>query len=131
MNPLTNVDVDPEHPLVIIVDTMGSSNSRSQLSSLGRGILMYSHYVAPDLNLRLGVLGSVILPLVTVASDHWKASFMVYEYQSVVIYGPVSLGNTSTLAECYRLFKSLSMIFAVAAQGWQKWWDWALANSNL
>ncbi|KAH8156664.1 hypothetical protein CIB48_g11580 [Xylaria polymorpha] len=133
INPLTDIDID--RPLAIAVETKrlapGVEKANTQLASFGRSMLRFQHDVAtfladtrirPPLSETNGSDHAFVLPLLTVIGPVWEVDFMVREKGLAVIYGPVPVGSTQTLTNCYRLYRSLDILFQWAHQHCVEWW---------
>ncbi|KAI1422301.1 hypothetical protein F5Y12DRAFT_786855 [Xylaria sp. FL1777] len=126
INPLVDIDID--RPLAIAVETKclatGVEKVNTQLASFGRCMLRFQHDVTAFLagtqstsstSKSIKSSHAFVLPLLTVIGPAWEVDFMV-------IYGPVSLGSTQTLTNCYRLYRSLDVLFRWAHQHCVEWW---------
>ncbi|KAI0436192.1 hypothetical protein F4803DRAFT_543150 [Xylaria telfairii] len=141
INPLVDIDID--RPLAIAVETKrlatGVEKANTQLASFGRCMLRFQHDVTAFLAGTQSTSSTsnpnnsshaFVLPLLTVIGLAWEVDFMVLEKDFAVIYGPVSLGSTQTLTNCYRLYRSLDVLFQWAHQLCVEWWTTVLPSPS-
>ncbi|KAJ3570317.1 hypothetical protein NPX13_g5770 [Xylaria arbuscula] len=141
INPLLDIDID--RPLAVAIETKrlaaGVEKANTQLASFGRSMLRFKHDVATFLaKTRTRTQARTtktcdapfVLPLVIVIGVSWEVDFMVRENGLAVIYGPVSLGSTQTLTNCYRLYRSLDVLFQWSHEHCVDWWTGMLQPSN-
>ncbi|GAP92042.1 putative L-aminoadipate-semialdehyde dehydrogenase [Rosellinia necatrix] len=140
INPLVDIDID--RPLAIAVETKrlatGVEKANTQLASFGRCILRFQHDItafradtpsASSTSKSNNSSHAFVLPLLTVIGSAWEVDFMVHEKNLAVIYGPISLGSTQTLTNCYRLYRSLGVLFQWAHQHCVEWWTAILQST--
>ena len=119
VNPLIDIDID--RPLAVSVETKrlapGVEKADTQLAGFGRCLIRLTS------ELTVADYPQLVLPLVRAVESAWEVGFMIREKDRVVIYGPVELGSTRTLTNCYRLYKSLTILFTWTGRQCLDWWN--------